>query len=81
MGNIKRMGDTHYKLFDCGCVSSRPRSATTYACRWRIYRSLNFLVLKCRDCGRMRYFELKRVDEDICRVDRSELGLDAEVET
>ena len=67
-------------LFDCGCVPSRPRNATVFACRWRVYRSSGLLVLKCRDCGKMRYFELRRPWEDISQFDRSELGIDAEDE-
>jgi hypothetical protein len=73
MGN---MNETSYKLFDCGCVQSRPRTATVFACRWRVYRSLNFIVLKCRDCGRVRHFALRRVDEEVCGYDRSQLGVD-----
>ena len=67
-------------LFDCGCVVSRPKSATVFACRWRAYRSTNLLVLKCRDCGKMRYFELRRPGEDIAQFDRSELNMDEEVD-
>ena len=53
-------------IYDCGCVVSRPRTATcnTYGTRWRVYTTMGMsstllkIVLKCRDCGRVRHFVL-----------------------
>lgn len=58
---------THIEIFDCGCVINRPKEASckSYGTRFRIYTSINKdgvaikLLLKCRDCGRMRHFVLQ----------------------
>ena len=57
---------THIEIYDCGCVVSRPKesSCKSYGTRWRIYVAVTKdevaakLLLKCRDCGRMRHFVL-----------------------
>jgi len=48
-------------IYDCGCVPSRPKeqSCRTYGTRWRVYTTIGKIVLKCRDCGRVRHFLLK----------------------
>ena len=47
-------------MFDCGCVTTRPRDSKYFASRWRIYMSMNMIMLKCKDCGRVHHFELKK---------------------
>lgn len=49
-------------VYDCGCVESRPRVITckSFGTRWRAYTSEQHVILKCRDCGRMQHFELRR---------------------
>jgi hypothetical protein len=45
-------------IFDCGCVPSRPQeeSCHSYGTRWRAYVTKGKILLKCRDCGRIRHF-------------------------
>lgn len=53
-------------IYDCGCVPTRPKeqSCRSFGTRWRIYTSLDQngmaikLILRCRDCGRIRHFVL-----------------------
>jgi len=53
-------------IFDCGCCEARPKeqSCKAYGTRWRNYISINEqgiplkILMKCRDCGRMRHFDL-----------------------
>lgn len=57
---------TRIQIFDCGCCVSRPKeqSCTSYGTRWRVYISTDKtgkilkILLKCRDCGRLRHFAL-----------------------
>ena len=54
------------EIYDCGCVVTRPKeqSCRSFGTRWRAYTSLSKdgsiakLLLKCRDCGRLRHFVL-----------------------
>jgi len=53
-------------IYDCGCVTHRPKeqSCKTYGTRWRVYMTVDKqgnilkMLLKCRDCGRLRHFLL-----------------------
>lgn len=64
---------TRISIFDCGCVPSRPKEQTcnSYGTRWRAYLTLNNegnaikVLLKCRDCGRIRHFALLGVNNPI----------------
>jgi len=49
-------------IYDCGCVQSRPReqSCKNFGTRWRVYVTKLHIILKCRDCGRLHHFELRR---------------------
>ena len=49
------------QIYDCGCVITRPKEASckTYGTRWRVYVTGLKILLKCRDCGRLRHFVLK----------------------
>lgn len=49
-----------WMMYDCGCVISRPKDSKYFASRWRIYMSQNMIMLKCKDCGRVHHFELKK---------------------
>lgn len=57
-------------IYDCGCVITRPKeqSCRSYGTRWRVYIAINKgdvagkIMLKCRDCGRMRHFVLTGVN-------------------
>ena len=57
---------TTINIFDCGCVLGRPKeqSCRSYGTRWRVYCSttpdgrFKKILLKCRDCGRLRHFVL-----------------------
>jgi RNase P subunit RPR2 len=59
-------------MFDCECVPSRPETAKVYATRWKTYRSLNYIVLKCRDCGRMYHFEIRYPGERVIVREKGE---------
>ena len=50
--------DSSYNMYDCGCVVSRRKNSRYYARRWKVYRSKNFMILRCMDCGRINYFGL-----------------------
>lgn len=53
-------------IFDCGCVETRPKeqSCRSYGSRWRVYIAIDKntvpvkLILRCRDCGKVRHFIL-----------------------
>jgi hypothetical protein len=49
-------------IYDCGCVISRPKVSTckTYGTRWKVFITSYTIRLKCRDCGRVHNFELRR---------------------
>lgn len=49
-------------IFDCGCRPGRPKdvSCKSYGTRFRVYTTSTHVILKCRDCGRMFHFELRR---------------------
>ncbi len=53
---------TKISIYDCGCVSTRPKdpSVKSYGTRWRAYITRLAVKLKCRDCGRVHTFELKK---------------------
>jgi hypothetical protein len=55
-------GQVNYEIYDCGCVVNRPKEASckAFGTRWRVYISRNFIILKCRDCGRRHKFQLVR---------------------
>jgi hypothetical protein len=48
-------------IYDCGCVKSRPHkpSCKSYGTRWKVYKTPNYLILKCRDCNKKHVFEIK----------------------
>jgi len=73
------LNNNYYKMFDCGCIVSRPINSKFYACRWKIYRSLNYIVLRCKDCGKMYHFELKYYDERVLLRNRSEINYEEDV--
>jgi hypothetical protein len=49
-------------IYDCGCVVSRPtdQNCKSYGTRWRVYTTAIHVIMKCRDCGKMHHFELRR---------------------
>lgn len=57
-------------IYDCGCVETRPReqSCRAFGTRWRVYVAISKgllptkILLKCRDCGRMRHFQLSGIN-------------------
>lgn len=51
-----------WEIYDCGCVNGRPKDqhCRMFGTRWRAYLTNIHVILKCRDCGRMHQFELRR---------------------
>lgn len=64
----------HIWIYDCGCVASRPKeqSCKSFGTRWRVYLTPKSLRLKCRDCGRMHFFELAKAGVQITRFEGKE---------
>lgn len=65
-----------YKMYDCGCVTTRPKESRYYASRWRVYISEHYVILKCLDCGRTHHYLLKNQNIQIMGWDRSTLDAD-----
>lgn len=75
------MASSTITIFDCGCVPSRPKEPTckSYGTRWRAYITANKILLKCRDCGRIRHFILSGNNPVIIQYgDKEELTNDDE---
>jgi hypothetical protein len=47
-----------WQIYDCGCVVGRPQNqhCKSYGTRWRAYLTTQFVILKCRDCGKYHKF-------------------------
>lgn len=44
--------------FDCGCKVSRSKDSRLYGSRWKVYKAVYHIVLKCLDCGKVQHFQL-----------------------
>lgn len=57
------------QIYDCGCVATRPKdpSCATYGTRFRVYHTVNYVMLKCRDCGRIHHFALSKPNVQLIR--------------
>ena len=47
-----------WQTYDCGCVKSRPKHSRKYGCRWKVYKSKNYIITKCLDCNKSYYYQL-----------------------
>jgi hypothetical protein len=79
---------TKIEIYDCGCVTSRPKeeSCRSFGTRWRLYLSLNpsggaiKIICKCRDCGRVRHFELDKSKQNPTLIQYQEVEKDGKEE-
>jgi len=65
----EKTGRERIMMFDCGCVVTRPRDSRYYAARWKVYTTVNYIILKCLDCGKIRRFEMKRPGPQIVQYE------------
>lgn len=78
---------TTINIYDCGCVSSRPKeqSCRAYGTRWRVYTSIGKdgnavkIILRCRDCGRIRHFTLTGLNPVLIQYSKGEDTNDEEI--
>lgn len=64
-------------IYDCGCIPSRPKetSCNSYGTRWRVYESKHYIILRCRDCGRLHHFQLLKTGVQVVQMgDKNELS-------
>lgn len=56
-----------WEMYDCGCVKTRPTTSKYYARRWKVYMTNSYMILKCMDCGVMKYYRLRSPAPEITR--------------